>query len=342
MRIRIRVTALVLSSCVVNGKAYGPTTSASNGGASTQSANAPTTASVNASPPSYPETPADPWAGIRGDEPVRWSKDAANHWGVRDAPTVCTARRDHCLDKDAWFIVKQKDLDGHWGREAIVAVFGPEGPVKPWNATTGLTGHDYVAFRTVPATKRNIAPGAMVIGMRDSKLPTDEKHAVGLIWVWGIVDNVDFQSGTYRMRDRDEPLALSGARVAVLSWKPGGKVTIQDGRQRDQLAVTACKAPTGLPSYESSLFIPTVAAFGPHHDRPTLRSRRGRSRRQLRVALSRRDRQHLTRARTRLEAREHGWMGRRHARRYVAGRSQAGRRSVSDVDSRSDDERVCA
>ena len=79
MRVGYVVIAPWSIGCVVNGRAFGPSVASAgpSGGGST-----------GASPPmpvSAPDThagpaePADPWAAVDGDQPVRWSEDAANY-----------------------------------------------------------------------------------------------------------------------------------------------------------------------------------------------------------------------------------------------------------------------
>lgn len=43
----------------------------------------------------------------------------------------------------------------------------------------------------------------------------------------------------YQIEGYEDTLILSGARVAVLQWKPGGKVAIIGNRPRNQLGVRA-------------------------------------------------------------------------------------------------------
>jgi hypothetical protein len=194
--------------------------------------------------PPYPSAPADPWAGVDGDQPKRWSAEAADDWVVRGNEGDCSAAHDHCLVTDTWFIVRDRDLERgkEYGSnsEATVHVFGPKEPAQPANTGSVRVGDPYTAFRTVPATKTNIAPGSIVIGLnRTTPKLGSGQHAVNAYWSYGVVEEVDFDVGTYKCKNARDTSVLTGARVVVLSWHPGEKVKIVGGKKRDQLAVKA-------------------------------------------------------------------------------------------------------
>ena len=263
MRVGYVVIALWSIGCVVNGKAFGPnvatagpsvaTTGPSGGstGAMSPSATAtPTVSAPDRSAPAatgYPAEPADPWAAVAGDQPVRWSKDAAKHWKIEATPQTCTAQQDHCLVQDTWFIVRETDLErasrGFLRSFAAgPAVLGPTTPATPWNAKHEVIHSEtgWIAYRTVPATKRDVTPGASIIGLSaDAGLPHSARDAYEAFWQCGTVESVDFEHRTYRIAGDSTDRPLAGARVVVLSYRPGGKVEIVGGRPRDQLAVHA-------------------------------------------------------------------------------------------------------
>ena len=246
------------TGCTVNGKTFGPTTplggSTSSSSGSTREPGtlgsgfaaddpAPADGQYHKLPP-YPAAPADPWAAVSGDQPKRWSADDADHWVVRGNDGDCSAAHDHCLDKDTWFIVRDRDLerarDNTINASATVHVFGPEGPAQAANTGSNRVGDPYTAFRTVPATKANLAPGAIVIGLpRDTPTLGSGQHAVNASWSYGIVEDVDFEIGTYKFKGAGDTSRLTGARVVVLSWHEGEKLKIVGGKKRDQLAVKA-------------------------------------------------------------------------------------------------------
>lgn len=189
--------------------------------------------------PPYPSAPADPWAAVDGDQPRRWSAEAADHWVVRGNAGDCSAAHDHCLDKDAWFLVPDHRLTREL-TTASVHVFGPDGPASPANAGSGFGGDKYTAFRTVPATRHNIAVGSIVIGLsRGTPVLGSGQHAITAYWNYGTVEELDVDIGVYKLKGAGDTAQLTGARVVVLSWQPGGKVKIVGGKKRDQLAVKA-------------------------------------------------------------------------------------------------------
>jgi hypothetical protein len=190
--------------------------------------------------PAYPTAPADPWRGVSGDQPKRWTAEAARHWVIRGNEYDCSAARDHCLDPDAWFVVRNSDL-----KKPTAAVgwevFGADGmPASAGNARHYGVGSEteWTAFRTVPATKANIAAGFAVVALdRSAGKLTSGVGSHDASWIYGIVDEVDLDGGFYTLKDRSDTFKLWGARVVVLTWKPGGKVQIVGGKKRDQLAV---------------------------------------------------------------------------------------------------------
>lgn len=248
MRVGYVVIALWSIGCVVNGKAFGPSVASAGpgGGGSTAASQAIPVSATDTHP--TPAEPADPWAAVAGDQPVRWSNDAANHWTIDVTARTCTAAHDHCLLKDTWFIVRDADLErasrGFMRSfEATPAVLGPATPAWPVNAKHGVIHSEtgWRAYRTVPATKRNVAPGVVIVGLAaDGGLPPSARDAYEASWTCGTIENVDVEHGTYRLAgaaDDDRP--LSGARVVVLSYRPGGKVESVGATPRDQLAVKA-------------------------------------------------------------------------------------------------------
>lgn len=193
--------------------------------------------------PPYLTAPADPWAAVAGDQPLRWTAEQAQKWTARGDQSPCTAKEDHCLVKDAWFLVSQRDLDRKKERPAAqvgaaVAVFGPTEILRPWNARSRLTSPPFVAYRTVPATKATLVPGTLAIALAGDTPLSDAIGAVEAFWVLGIVDSVDVAAGTFKLVDYTASYPLHYARVAVLTWVDGGKVEVVGGKKRDKLAVS--------------------------------------------------------------------------------------------------------
>jgi hypothetical protein len=245
--------AFLLCACTINGKSYGP-------GSSSKSASSDASPSSSSSSgggggerkpynsndglAAYPSAPADPWIAVQGDQPKRWPAEAAEHWKVRSDDHDCSAKADHCLQKDAWFIVKDRDVERYMPTTAGWAVFNDKFEiVNAWNGR-GVSAHideKITAFRTVPATKTNIKPGTAVIALgRDVGKLGSEAHSYNSTWYYGFVEEVDTDGGFFTIKNKDDSFKLWGARVIVLSWKrPGGKVEMVNGFQKTNMAVKA-------------------------------------------------------------------------------------------------------
>lgn len=182
--------------------------------------------------PPYPKAPQDPWLAVRGDQPAQRPRD---RWTPRSTKGDCSAAHDHCLEADTWFVVWNENV-GRRDRTAYgtLTVFGPSGPL----ASNGAG--PYVAYRTVPATRANMVVGATVLGLpRPTAVPESQSDAASARWSFGVVTEVDTDTGVYKLQGHADTLMLSGARVAVLEWVPGGKVEILGGKPRTALAVSA-------------------------------------------------------------------------------------------------------
>ena len=182
------------------------------------------------------DRPADPWAGVRGDLPATFDDvvTADRRWEVRPQDLACTAARDHCLPALAWLWVSSHALGPV--HPAHVVAFTPAGPTTPNGLRWGwIDPAPYTAYRTVPATRRNLAAGAIAVAYPGG-FPTDTAAAY-MPWTIGTVERVDWDLGFVFFEGDGEPHMLTGTRVAVLSYAPGGKVTIVGGKARDQLAV---------------------------------------------------------------------------------------------------------
>jgi hypothetical protein len=192
--------------------------------------------------PPYPDAPSDPWASVAADQPRRLDAAAAEGWTVRSTDFACTAAHDHCVTADSWLIEDdssaRRSPSGH--SVGVAFGFGPDGLLEPSNSqrSAGRPTQDYTAYRTVPATRKNLTPGALV-----AVLPFPETHlhrggdVFKTTWYLGVVERVDWELGFVYLVKRDGPFWISGARAAVLAWRPGGKVEIVGGRARGELAV---------------------------------------------------------------------------------------------------------
>lgn len=252
---------IVLSACTINGKAYGPGASAPSTVPASNASSAPASTGGGDQrsdlytadgrvredaryykEQGYASAPADPWAGVANDQPVRWA--TPDRWVLRETPAECTAKLDHCLVKEAWFVVNDDHLQGKKQRSGVELidtrwqVYGGEEFLSPANTTfQGPRKGNLTAYRTVPATRHNMAPGVIAIGLPHGIIPAHARASYELGWTYGIVEEVDFDIGVYRLKGDSDTRPLAGARVAVLAWRAGEKVQILGGKRRDQLAV---------------------------------------------------------------------------------------------------------
>lgn len=81
----------------------------------------------------------------------------------------------------------------------------------------------YTAYRTVPATRANLVPGAIVF-VHPRPHPESPTDAFGL-WTAGTVERVDWDLELLFFAKNGEPRFISSARVAVLRYRPGEKVS---------------------------------------------------------------------------------------------------------------------
>jgi hypothetical protein len=239
--------ALLATACTVNGKTYGLGGSTS----STSMTSSPSSTSGVATgddddgdkyrgATKYGYGPADPWAGVDGDHPRANAK--ADVWVLRGDDYDCSAAHDHCIDPLVWFTARGRDLRRGLPQVVGMAEFGGDLRVYgPVNSTSGtLTDEDFTAYRTVPATKANLAAGTLVVALsRSSGKLQSATHAFEASWWIGEVEDLNAEGGYFTLKNRDDVYELWGARTVVLTWKPGGKVTIVGGKPKDQLAVRA-------------------------------------------------------------------------------------------------------
>lgn len=178
------------------------------------------------------QEPASPWAGVSKGHPVKLDIKS-ERWWIRDESIECTAARDHCLPAHAWFWVTSK-IDASPLRDAFPVVFTADGPKRP-AMHLPVDARAFTAYRGVPATKKNLAPGVRAIAFPDAPLPTGTAGVYDR-WQMGIVERVDWDLGMLFFQRMEQPYFITAARVAVLSYE-GDKLTILDGKKRDEIAV---------------------------------------------------------------------------------------------------------
>jgi hypothetical protein len=194
--------------------------------------------------PRYPEAPVDPWLSVKGDQPVVIPDDG---WQVRASEgSDCTAVHDHCIDPRTWFYEDDISRDGKkFNRRVVLGTFTSDGVEGPGNVHSGAgilnEANPYTAYKTVPATRKNLAKGSLVVAMAYPVVtPSDGGAPYGIAWQIGVVDRVDWDlNKIYLVGSEDDSIAIAATRVAVLSWRPGGKVEIVGGKKRDEIKVSA-------------------------------------------------------------------------------------------------------
>ncbi|MFN0246678.1 MAG: hypothetical protein ACKV2T_07200 [Kofleriaceae bacterium] len=177
--------------------------------------------------------PANPWSGVSKGHPVKLDI-VFEHWWIRDESLSCTAAVDHCLPAAAWFWVKNV-VETTTLKTAYPVVFTTDGPKRPAPRADG-NKPAFTAYRSVPATKKNLVVGARVFAFPDQPLPSGTDGVYDR-WQMGLVDRVDWDLGMLFFKERDQPYFITAARVAVLSYEPDAGVKILDGKKRDELAV---------------------------------------------------------------------------------------------------------
>jgi hypothetical protein len=198
--------------------------------------------------PRYPDAPVDPWKAVKDGFPI---VTRADDWEVRASDgSDCTAAHDHCIDYRTWFFEHDDDRDDkqHQGRrQATLATFTEEGIFGPSNtrATGAIFGDDnnkYSAYKTVPATKKNLAKGTLVVAMAYPTTTPGNGEDVfdNIYWHIGVVDHVDWDlNKVYLVGAEDESLAIAGTRVCALIYRKGEKVKLVGGLTKDQIEVKA-------------------------------------------------------------------------------------------------------
>lgn len=240
-----RLSLLLLASCSlvptsVNAAPTSTTTAPTSGPMPTYADGSP---ADRDRPPIYlpiSKEPADPWAGVRDDKPATFQDGIKTdtRWSAREEKVTCTALRDHCLPAIAWMWVRQMDVERSI-KAAHVVAFTPLGAIQPRirrrMGDIGGEGDPYTAYRTVPATRNNLVVGALAVA-HDDAIPKSSIHAFDL-WTMGVVERIDWDLGFVWFAGSEDARFITATRIAVLSYTPGGKVTILGGKKRDELAV---------------------------------------------------------------------------------------------------------
>jgi hypothetical protein len=176
------------------------------------SARAPGRCAVQAwaDPWPYLDRPADPWLAVAGGKPIAVAKPK-DRAGMMGSPrAACDAAHDHCLRDCTWLSTATAT-----SRRATTMHFGQD-PLRP----------GFVAYRTVPVTRKNLAKGMLVAALVDSTSPlrsgsiTDPSgtRIANTAWDVGIVASIEWDRNLVRLEGVTEPYYLSGTRLAVLRY----------------------------------------------------------------------------------------------------------------------------
>ncbi len=189
---------------------------------------------------------ADPWSHVDGTtpKPIRF---------MREEPGVersCTAAEDHCVRSCLWMAWSRSSEKGVGG--GVLTAYTPDdGPADNRDP-------DLVYYRTVPATRRLLAAGALVAITKEQRpLPNPDLSG----WLIGTLDHVDWKSHKVYIKGHTEPGLLSSTRVAVLSFRQGGAIEILGGRSRDGLRPS--KDEVFLPVARAAVTIDPWSQVGP-------------------------------------------------------------------------------
>lgn len=164
--------------------------------------------------------PVDPWQAVDGDRP-RILPHAVTP-GVDRGDALCDAHHDHCLLDCGWLVASHGPPFGEDVRAVDLAATADgfaDAPDRP-----------VIAYRSLPATRRNLAVGALALV---ATTPLDSIPD----WTLGTVEAIDWSDGRLRLRGHRSSYALAGARVAVLSYRPGGKVERVGALPADALTI---------------------------------------------------------------------------------------------------------
>jgi hypothetical protein len=187
--------------------------------------------------PPVPTAPADPWAavdrGVPAALPVVNRRTRGAGVAGRTEVTTCDAAHDHCVRECTWFA----RADGQAGRQFdTLAVHRlPDGQFAAIKGMSKDFTEGYLAYRTVPATRRLLADGRRVLVR--AAVPANEADAL-TTWREGVVYGLDLTAGTLQIKGGPEVYPLAAVRLVVLVSKAGGPVEIVDGLTAKDIVVS--------------------------------------------------------------------------------------------------------
>jgi hypothetical protein len=163
----------------------------------------------------YLDAPADPWRAVADGKPIGVVlSETAGTPG--EATAACDAAHDHCLRDCTWLMVQPNtsnkgtiSVPFHYSSKGEWIRAQQYGDVHPQPG--------FIAYRTVPATKKNLAKGVYVFAV---KAPAQEAWLESF-WDPGVVESIDWDAGTVRLKDRAEAYYIAATRVGVLKFADG-------------------------------------------------------------------------------------------------------------------------
>ncbi len=165
--------------------------------------------------------PIDPWRAVDHGRP-RVLPHATGPY-VDSDQVRCDAAHDHCLLDCAWLVTTSQPtatrLALAYERVATADGFDRVG-----------TDEAFVAYRSLPVTRRDLDVGALVLVL-EGLPPLDD------VWTLGRVESIDWASEVLHVHGQRRDYPLASARIAVLSYTRGGKVEVVGGLRPDQLVI---------------------------------------------------------------------------------------------------------
>lgn len=172
-------------------------------------------------PPS--DGPVDPWRAVDGGRPRVLPHVISP--SVDRGAARCDAAHDHCLRDCAWIVTT----------DVTPMTRAPSAVERDATADgfDGLAESDaFVAYRSLPVTRRNLDVGALVLASEELPKPGSE-------WLVGRVESIDWAEGSVRLEGQRRAFELAFARRAVLGYGRGGEVHDLAGLEAAQLTVRA-------------------------------------------------------------------------------------------------------
>lgn len=179
--------------------------------------------------------PVDPWRAVDHGRPRVLPHVTGPY--VDDNAARCDAARDHCLLDCGWLVVDH-------GPPYTALPHADERIATSDGFEDVRDDQDFVAYRSLPVTRRNLAVGALV-------LVTDDLPHPASMWALGQVAAIDWAREVLRLQGVRREYALANARVAVLTYQRGRQVEVVGGLRPDQLTIRP-----------DELFLPRAGAGG--------------------------------------------------------------------------------